>query len=84
MLANILGIRLEIPKTEEGPGYGGAMLAMVGCSEYESVDACAESLLSVVADVEPDPAITARYEDKYRKFSKLYLALKDVFHELSR
>ena len=84
MLANILGIKLETPKTEEGPGYGGAMLAMVGCGEYGSVDACAESLLSVVAEVEPDPGITARYEDKYRKFSKLYLALKDVFHELSR
>ena len=30
ILANVLNISLDIPQTEEGPGYGGAMLAMVG------------------------------------------------------
>ena len=84
MMANVLGITLEIPKAEEGPGYGGAMLAMVGCGEFESVDACAESLLSVISTVEPDPEITARYEEKYRKFSIIYPALKEVFPELNR
>ena len=84
MMANVLGITLEIPKAEEGPGYGGAMLAMVGCGEFESVDACAESLLSVISTVEPDPGITARYEEKYRKFSIIYPALKEVFPELNR
>ena len=29
--ANILNIPIDLPQTEEGPGYGGAMLAMVGC-----------------------------------------------------
>ena len=84
MMANILGITLEIPKTEEGPGYGGAMLAMVGCGEFESIDACAESLLSIISKVKPDPKISARYEDQYRKFSKLYPALKGIFPELNK
>ena len=44
------GVR-TIPKTEEGPGYGGAMLAMVCCGEYDSVDACAEALLSVTETI---------------------------------
>ncbi len=31
ILANVLGIPLTLPQTEQGPGYGGAMLAAVAC-----------------------------------------------------
>ena len=30
-VANVLGIELEIPETEQGPGMGAAMLSMVAC-----------------------------------------------------
>ena len=82
IMANVLGISLDIPKTEEGPGYGGAMLAMVCCGEFGSVDACAEALLSVRDTIEPDPKIASRCEEQYRKFKKIYPALRDVFPEL--
>ena len=82
MMANILGISLDIPKTEEGPGYGGAMLAMVCCGEFESVDACADELLSVTETIEPDPEIASRYEKQYQKFRQIYPALKGVFPKL--
>ena len=82
MIANVLNISLDIPKTEEGPGYGGAMLAMVCCGEFESVDACADALLSVTETIEPDPEIAARYEEQYQKFSLIYPALKGIFPAL--
>ena len=82
IMANVLNIPLDIPQTEEGPGYGGAMLAMVGCGAYESVQACADALVHVTGTVEPDPAIAARYEAQYRKFSRIYPALKEVFPKL--
>ena len=82
MMANILNISLDIPKTEEGPGYGGAMLAMVCCGEFESVEACADALLSVTETIEPDPVIAARYEGQYQKFRRIYPALKGVFPQL--
>ena len=44
ILANVLNIELEIPKSEQGPGMGGAMLSMVACGEYESVAAAYQSL----------------------------------------
>ena len=37
MLSNILNIPLDLPQTEQGPGMGGAMLAMVGAGIYPSV-----------------------------------------------
>lgn len=82
ILANVLGIRLEIPQTEEGPGYGGAMLAMVASGREESVAACARRLCRVQQTVEPDPELTGRYEEKYRKYRLIYPALRPVFPKL--
>ena len=82
IMANVLDIPIDIPSAEEGPGYGGAMLAMVGCGKYNSVAECADALVSVKGTVEPDPAIAARYDAQYRKFRKIYPALKDVYPEL--
>ena len=83
ILANVLNISLEIPQTEEGPGYGGAILAMVGSGEYESVQAAADKLISVRETVHPDPELAALYERRYQSFKLLYPALKDVFPRLS-
>lgn len=82
IFANVLGIPLELPKTEQGPGYGGAMLAMVGCGRFESVRAAADALVEVASVVEPDPELTARYEARYRQYRAIYPALKPVFAQL--
>ena len=79
IMANVLNLPLDIPQTEEGPGYGAAMLSMVGTGAYESVQACADALCSVRETVSPDPALAERYEERYRKFRRLYPALKPVF-----
>ena len=84
ILANVLNIALDIPQTEEGPGYGGAMLAMVGCGAYESVaDICAR-LVRVKETVEPDPEIAARYETRYQQFRRIYPTMKTLFKEFNR
>ncbi len=82
ILCNVLNIPLDIPKTEEGPGYGGAMLAMVGTGRYSDPEECAKAMLSVQKTVLPDPELTARYEIQYRKFEKIYPAIKNLFQEL--
>ena len=82
IFANVLGIPLELPKTEQGPGYGGAMLAMVGCGRFESVRAAADALVEVASVVEPDPELTVRYEARYRQYRTIYPALKPVFAQL--
>lgn len=82
IFANVLGIPLELLKTEQGPGYGGAILAMVGCGQYESVQAAVDDLVEVAAVVEPDAELTKRYEARYQQFRKLYPALKDTFAQL--
>ena len=82
ILANVLGIPLNLPQTEQGPGYGGALLAMVDCGAYPSVQAACNALVRVAQTVEPDAELTARYEERYRKFRAIYPALKNVFSNL--
>ena len=83
IFANVLGISLELVKTEQGPGYGGAMLAMVGCGKYETVQAAADSLVEVAETVQPEPELTARYEQKYQQFKKIYPACRELFVQLA-
>ena len=82
MLADILNIRIEIPQSEEGPGYGGAMLAMTACGVYPDVSTCAEKLIHVKEIIEPDPETAARYEAQYRKYCMIYPAVKQVYKTL--
>ena len=83
IMANVCNLELEQIESEEGPGYGGAMLAAVACGEFESVKEAAEKLVRVTGTVKPDPEISARYEAQYRKFVRIYPALKEVFPVLN-
>ena len=82
IFANVLNCELEIPVSEQGPGMGGAMLAMVACGEYDSVRSCCEKLTSVASTVKPEPALVAKYEARYQQFKKIYPACKELFAEL--
>ena len=79
MFSNILGIPLEILKVEQGPGYGGAMLAMVGCGEYESIQDVTETFVEVETVIEPKPELVAKYETKYQQWRQIYPACKELF-----
>ncbi|MBQ6508259.1 MAG: xylulokinase [Flexilinea sp.] len=82
MLAAVLGIPLEILQTEQGPGYGAAILAMVGVGVFPDVKTACDELVHVAEVEEPDPELTARYQERYEKFSKIYPACKQLFKEL--
>ena len=79
ILANVLNISLDIPAAEEGPGYGGAMLAMVACGEYGSVKEAAEKLVKVASVIEPEKELAMKYDLQYNKYKAIYPALKPVF-----
>lgn len=83
ILANVLNIQLTIPVSEQGPGMGGAMLAMVACGAYGSVQEVCDKLVNASQTVEPDPELAQRYEQKYQQFRKIYPACKQLFAELA-
>ncbi len=83
IMANVLNIELDSSESEQGPGMGGAMLAMVACGAYPDVKAVCKALVHVSSTVKPDPEIAARYEKRYSQFREIYPALKPVFRKLA-
>lgn len=79
IIAAVMNVKLEIIESEEGPGYGAAILAAVGCGTFESVESACEKLVKVVDTVEPDPVLVQKYEEKYQKFKQLYPIMKNWF-----
>lgn len=82
LVANILNVEVDVPMSEEGPGFGAAILAAVGCGEYESVEKAAKSIIKIKEKIKPEADLVVKYEEKYQKFKRIYPALKDVFKEI--
>ena len=82
MIANILNAELECLESEQGPGMGGAMLAMVACGDYPNVQSVCDKLVHVASTVKPEPELVARYEARYQQFKKIYPAVKALFPEI--
>ena len=82
ILANVLNISLNIPVAEEGPGYGTAILAMVGAGEYKTVGECAEKLVGIKEIVTPEDELVALYEERYNKFKQIYPAIKELYKNI--
>lgn len=79
IIANVLNIKVDSIESEEGPGYGGAMLAAVGCGEYKNVEEAAQKLVKVVDTIEPDKKLAEKYDEKYKKFTYIYPTVKNLF-----
>ena len=70
ILSDVLELPVALPETEQGPSFGAAMLAMVGCGEYPTVEVAARRIVrkSVVAG--PQPQRVAQYAERYARYRK--------------
>ena len=82
MIANILNVEVDVPSCEEGPGMGGAMLAMVACGAYKSVEDAAAAIVKVDKTEKPDPELVAKYEARYQQFKTIYPSLAETFDKI--
>ena len=79
IIANVMNMKVDLIESEEGPGYGAAILAAVGCGVFDSVEEAAKKLVKVTGTEEPDPELVQKYEERYQEFKKLYPALKGIY-----
>ena len=82
ILANVLGLPLDLPATEQGPGYGAALLALAACGGGSAAE-LSRTMLQVKETVQPDPALTALYNARYAEFKQIYPACKALFANLA-
>ena len=81
ILANVLDIELNIPVTEQGPGYGSAILAMVGVGVFENVKTATDKFFKVKETVTTNKELAMLYADRYEKYRKIYPAVKVLYRE---
>lgn len=79
IIAAVMNVKLDIIESEEGPGYGGAILAAVGCGEFPDVETACSKLVKVVDTIEPHVALVEKYEARYQEFKRLYPTVKGLF-----
>ncbi|MDE6728643.1 MAG: xylulokinase, partial [Oscillospiraceae bacterium] len=84
IFANVLNIDICTVETEEGPGYGGAILAATACGEWGSVAEASESLLKITSATSPEPELAALYNERYKQFGLIYPSLKGIFPILNK
>ena len=83
-MANVLNTELQCLESEQGPGLGGAMLAMVTCGEYPNVQAACGRIVRVTSKVCPAPKLAAKYETRYGQFKHIYPSCKQVFANFAK
>lgn len=79
IVANVMNMKVDTVEVEEGPAYGGAILAAVADKKFESVEAAAKTIVKKKDTTEPDPELVKKYAAGYEKFKKFYPALKGLF-----
>ena len=83
IIANIMGLYVDVTESEEGPSMGGAMLAMVACGAYKSVEEAAAAIVKIVDTVEPDHELVEKYNARYEQFRQIYPVVKELFPKIS-
>ena len=81
--ANIYGGDVHTVNAHEGPGFGVALLAMVGAGVFASVPEACDNTIRLADQTSVQPAAQAHYDQGYAIYRKLYADLKDSFAAIS-
>lgn len=76
MLADVSGLRIELPQVEETGCFGAALAARVGTGVYRSFSEAQRALKHPVRTLLPDMTTHARYQRKYNHYQHLIEALQ--------
>lgn len=79
IIANVLNVEVDKINSTEGPAFGAAILAAVGCGAYQSVEEACSKLIKVTETTKPETQIVDLYQERYNTFKQLYPTLKNVF-----
>jgi xylulokinase len=79
--ADVYGQAVETVVTEEGAGYGAALLAGVGAGVWRSVDEACDAVVRGAQITEPNPQAARVLTERYGEYRRLYPALRDVYRK---
>ncbi len=68
---------------EQGPAYGVALLAAVGCGHFKSIEEACKATIEVISKTPPKKAAVKNYNRLYPIYQSLYGTLRETFQRIS-
>jgi autoinducer 2 (AI-2) kinase len=72
IVADVLGVTVQVPEVKESTALGAAMLAGVGVGLHPDLDTVARSIARFERTIEPDAAAMVAYDDAFARWSAVY------------
>jgi xylulokinase len=77
--ADVYGRNVETVETEEGAGYGAALLAGVGARYWQSVDEACDAVVHTAQVTPARPEVSRVMDDQYGRYRRIYPALREIY-----
>lgn len=81
--ADVFGRKVVTLNAEEGPGYGVALLAAVGCGAFKSIQEACKATISVKEETPPNKPAVKQYDQAFPIYQHLYRSLKKDFKKIA-
>ncbi len=82
--ADVFNERVATINSEEGPAFGVALLAAVGCGEFKNIQEACAATVRVVQKTKPDKTAAKFYDRAFPIYQHLYPSLKADFQAISK
>lgn len=84
MMADLFGCDVRTLVQEEGPAYGGAILAGVGTGVFSSVQSACDAFIKEKDSTVMNPEEAEVYKKYHKIYDHMYASLVDCYQELAR
>jgi xylulokinase len=81
--ADVFGQKVVTLNSEEGPGYGVALLAAVGCGAFKTVQEACKATIRVEKETAPQKAAVKTHDRAFPVYQRLYQSLKKDFKAIA-
>lgn len=84
IVSDVTGLPQLVPRQTIGASYGDAFLAGLAAGVISDRDEINRTWVDFAAELQPDPAAAAAYEETYEVYRSLYPAISNQLHNLAR
>jgi xylulokinase len=81
--ADVFGRKVVTLNSEEGPGYGVALLAAVGCGAFKTIQEACRKTIRVEKETSPQKGAVKTYDRGFPVYQRLYQSLKGDFKAIA-
>jgi xylulokinase len=81
--ADVFGQKVVTLNAEEGPAYGVALLAAVGCGAFKNIQEACAATIRVEKETAPQKSAVKTYDAAFPEYQRLYHSLRKDFRKIA-